>query len=178
MVTNVAYVDIMKIAKASLLPIVVGLLLVGIYLVLQAVPIFVSDSSIVNILRTISMVYTYLMIPLYILVYFWAGMMAVKKFGLDSIGAGLTSAFAYLVTGLANLAFGVLLNLIVLAQVIPGIDFRSPESVLAASILGDLEGRSGVAVTAICGVALIAIGVLLNFVIGGLGGLFVLTRKR
>jgi len=174
----VPYVDFMKIAKASLLPIVVGLLLVGIYLVLQAVPIFVSDSSTVDTLSTISMVYTYLMIPLYILVYFWAGMRAVKKFGLDAIGAGLTSAFAFLVTGLANVALGVLLNLIVLAQVIKDIDFRSPESVLAASILGDLEGRSGVAVTAICGVALIVVGALLNFVIGGLGGIKVLSRKR
>lgn len=168
----------MKTARASVLPIFMGLVLFGIYLIFQAVPILVSDASIAQILDLVSLAYTYLMIPLYVILYFWTGSRAVKKFGADAVGAGLVAAFSYLVTGLVSVALGTILNLIVLSQIIGMVDFRSPESVLAAAVLGDLTGRVGVLVSALCGVGLVAIGILINFTIGSLGGLFSIRGKR
>lgn len=163
--------EIKKTLLASLLIIGIGVLLVVISIILQVASLLITGPR-GEILSLATTIYTYLVVPLFIILYFWAGMRAVKKYKLDAVGGATVAAFSYFVTGLINLILTMLLSLLIVGKVLNVTGFRSLESVLAASLLGDLAGAVGMAASAACGIGLLVIGTLINFVIGGLGGLF------
>jgi hypothetical protein len=50
--------------------------------------------------------------------------------------------------------------------------FGTLESTLAATLLGQTAGAMGIAYTGLCGVGMLALGALVNFVVGGFGAIF------
>lgn len=169
--------EIKTVLRASLVIIGIGLFFIAIYMILQAISVLVKGEY--NwLVDMVNVGYTYLMIPIFIVLYFWAGYRAVRKYGLDAIGAGAVSAFSYLVIGIINLVLGAVLNLIAMSRVVGAVDFRPPEAVLAAAVLGEMEGLTGVAGSVACGIGLILLLVLVNFVWGAFGGLLAQNQQK
>jgi len=162
--------DIRNILGASMLPIIISVLLVIGYVVLEVVS-FVADQSLQGAISLLTSIYLYAMFPIYFVVFLWAGARSVRKYRLDAIGAGMVSAFSYFVAATFNLIVTSLIGLLVIKQYIDIPGFRSTESTLAASLIGDVAGTSGVGISFLCGAGMIFMGMLANFVIGSFGGL-------
>lgn len=164
--------DIKKVLRASLIFVAVGIILVIISMILELLSLIVTDSN-GEIVDFISMAYSFLMIPAFLAMYFVAGMRAVKKHGLDAVGAGLVASLSYVLTSIVHLLFRTLLNILVVSGLIPaGAGFGSAGAVLAAQVFGDMIGALGLSLSLFCGIGVILIGAMINFVIGGFGGLF------
>lgn len=164
--------DIKKILRASLFAIGIGILLVIISVILQILSFLLTDYSIADRIAFVTTVYAYLMFPFFLLLYFWTGMRSVNKYKLDAVGAGVVAAFSYIVTGLMHIVFNSVMNLLVVGGVFHVTVFRSTESVVVAAILGNLVGGVGVLASSICGLGLLVFGMMINFVVGAVGGLF------
>ncbi len=167
--------DIRTVLRASLVIIGAGVALVVISMILKLLPLLIKGSA-GEIITLIGSIYEFLMIPAFLALFFWAGMRAVSQFKLDAIGAGAVSAFSYILTGLVHLVLGTLLNIIVMSQVIGGATFGSAETQLASALFGDIMGAAGIGVSAFCGLGIIVFGAMINFVVGGFGGLFALRK--
>lgn len=163
--------NIRKILGASLIFVGVGLILVILSMILQLVSILVTDSA-GEIVELINIIYSFLQIPLFFALYLIAGMRAVKTHKLDVVEAGLVAAFSYLVVALINLFLSFMLNFLVVSGILPGsAGFISGEAVLTSALFGDTAGISGLGISSICGFAMIIMGAMINFVIGGIGGI-------
>lgn len=156
---------------SSLMVIGVGVVLVIVLMILGLLPLAL-DPDYAKIVRMIGSGYAFLMIPVFFALFFICGMRAVRKFKLDSVEAGAASAFSYIVIGAVHLVLGTILNIVVLSQVIEGTGFGSAETQLASAIFGELSGAAGIGISALCGLGIILIGAMINFVIGGFGGLY------
>lgn len=161
-----------RVLKGSLIFIGIGIVLVILSMILQLLALLLSEDY-GEILQLVVIGFALLQLPIFLAMYFYAGMRAVKVHGLDAVGAGLVAAVAYFVVALVNLFFDLLLNLLVISGVIPAnAGFGSAGSVIAAQVFGDIAGMVGLGASAICGFGLLLTGALINFVIGGCGGLF------
>ena len=169
--------DVKKILRASLFIIAAGAALVVISMILELLALLVTG-SLHDPLSLISRIYSFLMVPLFLALYFYAGFRTVRKYGLDAVSAGAVSAFSHIATGLIHLGLGTVLNILVLSRVISGLTFGSAEAALAAFFFGETTGAMGVGLPVICGIGMIIAGAIINFVIGGFGGLLALSRKR
>jgi hypothetical protein len=168
--------DIKKVLKGSLIFVGLGLILVILSLIFQILTLIITEEH-SDVVHIVALVYAFSIIPLFLAMFFLAGVRAVKKHGLDAVGAGLVSAFSYTVVALAHLFFDFLLNLLVVSGLIPGgAGFGSSATVLAGQVFGDVTGPLGLGAALFCGSGLIAVGALINFVVGGLGGLFAQRR--
>ncbi len=164
--------DIKNILRGSLIFTGVGIILVIMSMVLQLLSLIVTDAN-GEIVQLIVMGYSLILIPGFFVLYFFAGIRAVKVHGLDAVGAGAVAAFSYFVAGLTHVLLETLLNLLVVSGLIPGgAGFGSAGSIISAQIFGEVTGTVSVMAPAICGFGLLLIGTLINFVIGGFGGLF------
>ncbi len=164
--------DIKKVVQGSLIFAGVGIVLVIMSMVLQLLSLIVTDAN-GDIVQLIVMGYSLILIPGFFILYFFAGMRAVKVHGLDAVGAGAVAAFSYFVAGLCHVILETLLNLLVVSGLIPGgAGCGSAGSIISAQIFGEVAGMVGVLVPAVCGIGLLLVGTLINFVIGGFGGLF------
>lgn len=164
--------DIKRVLKGSLIFAGLGLVLVILTLILQLLTLIITGEY-ADYVQIIALVFAFAVIPLYLVMYFIAGIRAVKKHGLDAVGAGFVSAFSYVVAAAAHLFFDFLLNTLIVSGLIPGgAGLGSSSSILAAQVFGDITGPFGLGASLLCGFGLIAVGALINFVIGGLGGLF------
>ncbi len=169
------HVDVKKIALSSAVIIATGVVLVVLSLILQLLSLLINDSN-GSIIDTVNAVYSIVLLPVFCGLYFWAGMRAVKKYGMDSVGAGLVAAFSYFVIASVRLLLNLILTFVVVSRLVDGSGFGSTESVVAASIFGGTAGLSGVGLSAVCGIGIILFGTMVNFVVGGSGGLFALRR--
>ncbi len=167
--------DVKKILRASLLIIAIGAALVVISMILELVSLMVTEPA-AHIISLISTVYAFLLLPAFVVVYFWAGMRAVKKYSLDVVSAGMVAAFSHIIVGLVNLALGTVLNILVMSRLVGGMGFGTAEATLAAFFFGEAAGAGGIFLSEICGIGMILAGAAINFVIGGLGGLFSFKR--
>jgi hypothetical protein len=164
--------DIKRVLKGSLIFVGLGLVLVILTLILQLLTLIITGEY-SDYVQIMALVFAFAVIPLYLAMYFIAGIRAVKKHGLDAVGAGMVSAFSYAVAAVAHLFFDFLLNMLIVSGLIPGgAGLGSSSSVLAAQVFGDITGPLGLGAALFCGFGLIAVGALINFVVGGLGGLF------
>jgi hypothetical protein len=167
--------------RASLPLIGIGVVLVVISLVLQVVSLLLVGPrdittalpvlGITSIPELASTVASYLMYPAFLILYFWGGRRGVKHYRLDTMGSAVSVAFAYLVTGLLNLVLGLVLSLLVLTNILQTMRYGSVESTLAIAFFGETAGAMGVALIGLCGVGILAIGTLINFVVGGVGAI-------
>lgn len=164
--------DIKRVLRGSLIFAGLGLVLVILTLILQLLTLIITGEY-SDYVQIVALVFAFLVIPLYLVMYFIAGVRAVKKHGLDAVGAGMVAAFSYAVAAMAHLFFDFLLNMLIVSGMIPGgAGLGSSSSVLAAQVFGDITGPMGLGAALFCGFGLIALGSLINFVVGGLGGLF------
>ena len=169
--------DIKKLLFASSLIIAIGIMLIIISLILQLLSLMAGADSATTI-DLISTVYAFLLYPILFALYLWAGVRAVRKYGFDAVGAGLVSAIAYFITGIAQLVLGIILSIIVLSRFAGGAGFATPESVLAGAIFEDVMCMKGVGLSAVCGIGILLFGTVVNFVVGGFGGVLALGRTR
>lgn len=165
-------IDLKKVLKASLLISVIGIALVILSVIIRLVATIVTGPE-ADILTLASAAYSYLMIPIFFLLFFWAGIRAVKKYKLDAVGAGATSAFAFFFVGIIHLVLETLISFLFVGGVIGGGGFIPAEATLAAIVFGEsAAGGVGLGLSTVCGFGLIAGGTLINFAVGGFGGLF------
>jgi len=167
--------DVKKILRASVLIMAVGAALVVISMILELVSLLVTEPA-AHIISFISTVYAFLLIPVFVALYSWAGYRAVKKYDLDVVSAGMVAAFSHIIVGLVNLALGTVLNILVMSRLVGGMGFGTAEATLAAFFFGEAAGAGGIFLSEICGIGMILAGAAINFVIGGLGGLFSFRR--
>ncbi|MBI5227785.1 hypothetical protein HY988_04320 [Candidatus Micrarchaeota archaeon] len=156
-----------KIARCALPIIAIGILLVIIYIILQTIPNFLSASK--GTVKLVVTIYSYAMIPLLGLLYFWAGRRAVRKFNLDELGGGLSAAFAAIVIGFVQLVLEAILSFLIVGRIILATDFRPASSILASMFLGDVVGSSGIGLSALCGLGVIFFSAVVCFIIGVIG---------
>jgi hypothetical protein len=168
--------DIGKFISASYLVIGVGIVLVILSLILQLVSMMAGGET-AKTADLLSTVYAFLLYPMMFSLYLWAGIRAVQRYGFDAVGAGLVSAFSHFMIGLVQLILGVVLSVVILSKFASGAAFATPESVLAGAIFEDVMGMKGVGLSAVCGIGILLFGTVMNFVVGGMGGVFALSRR-
>jgi hypothetical protein len=162
-------IDAKKILRASLLLIAISVALVFSIVILRLLPVLVTEEA--DMLNLISDVYSGFLYIGFLALFFWGGIRATKKFNLDAIGAGVVCALSYLVAGFTHLLLDMLLGLLFASHVIAGTFVSSP-AVLAGAIFGTAaEGGAGIALSMLCGVGMISLGTLINFVVGGAGSI-------
>ena len=168
--------DYKRLLLASLLTVGVGVVLAILSLILQLLSLVITGEY-ANYVHMASTAYSLLLIPGFLALFFWAGMRAAKNFGFDPVGAGAVSAFSYFIVSLVQLVLGLVLAAVIVTRPAGGGAFGTPEMALASTLFGSFMGLSGVALSAVCGFGIIAVGCLINFVIGGFGGLFALRGQ-
>lgn len=169
--------DFQKMLFASLLTIGIGVVLVIVSLILGLLSFAITDSN-AALVDLVTTVYLLLLFPLFFVLFFWTGMRAVKNYGFDAVGAGVVAAFSYAIIDLVKILLEMLLAVVVVSRSMgSGGGFGSTEMTVTASFFGDMMGLSGVALSAVCGLGILAIGSLINFVIGGFGALFALRKQ-
>jgi hypothetical protein len=174
--------NIKNMLRASLPLIGIGIVLVVIGLVLELAALLMTGPR--DIIMTLPLLgstsiptlansaFNYLLYPLFLILFFWGGMRGVKHYRLDTVGSATAVAFSYVVVGLLNLAFGLVLSLLIINNILPALSYGSVESTLTIALLGETPGATGIALTGVCGIGLLAIGALFNFVVGGVGAIF------
>ena len=173
--------DIKNMLRASLPLIGIGVTLVMISIALQVLSlIFTGPKDIIATLPVLgdtslpelaAAAFSYLMYPLFLLLYLWGGRRGVKRYRLDTIGSATSTALSYVVTGALHIALGLMLSLLVINGIIVTGSYGSVESTLATALFGETAGAMGIAMTGLCGAGVLAIGALVNFVVGGLGAI-------
>ena len=170
-------VDVRRIMTASFLAIGIGIALSIFSLILQLLSRLISGDA-GEIIGIITAAYLLLLFPVFLGLFFWTGMRAVKLYGFDLIGAGYITAFSYFVIGLVERVLDILISILLVRGPLDAIGFGSTEMVVASSIFGDLIGLGGVALSSVCGFGMLLFGSMVNFVVGGFGALFFLSRRR
>ncbi len=161
--------DFKKIARCALPVIAIGMLLVIIYIILQTLPSFLSGPN--DLIKTIITVYSYAMLPIFFLLYFWAGIRGMRRYGLDEISCGLVAAFSAVLIGLVQLVLEAILTLLIVSRIVTVTDFRPASAVFSSVFLGNTSGVPGVGITTICGLGIIALSAIVCFLIGVLGAI-------
>ena len=168
--------DFKKLLLASVLPLGIGVVLVILAEILLTLSLIITDSN-AETIDLVSTAYSFFMIPLFLALYLWCGLRAVKRFNFDAVGAGWVTAFTYFVTGLFNLFLNVIIQAVIVSRDIAGSGVGAAESVLASSLFGGITGLSGVGLSAFCGIAIIIFGTMTNFVVGGTGALYAIKKS-
>lgn len=168
-------IDFKKMALASLLTIGIGVILVIISTILSLLSLVITDANNATI-DLISLAYSVILFPLFLALFFWTGMRAAKNYGFDAVGAGTVSCVSYFIIGLIELVLKMVLAVIVVTRPMGGVGTGSPEMALASSLFGGAIGLSGIALSAVCGIGILIVGMMVNFVIGGFGALLALRR--
>jgi hypothetical protein len=173
--------DIRNMLRASMPLIMMGIVLVLVSFALQVASLLLTGpKDIVMVLPVLgatsvpelaSTAFSYLLYPIFFVVYLWGGIRGIKRYRLDTTGSALAVALSYVVAGFLNLALGVLISLLVINDIIHTLRFGTLESTLATVVFGETAGAMGIAFTGLCGVGILAIGALMNFVVGGVGAI-------
>lgn len=170
-----------KVVVASLIVILLG---VGLTVVEAILPIIISlVLSLLNFTEVLDqyMVHIFLLVKLvfavlYFLLFFWSGIRAVKTYGLDIPMAGLVSALSAGMVAIFStvLALAMQFGLInVIVSALSGIvDSGDIETALLVGAGGVLMFGAGVLATIFFGLMGLLLNMLLNFIVGALGGLF------
>ncbi|MFH0884188.1 MAG: hypothetical protein V1861_00580 [Candidatus Micrarchaeota archaeon] len=169
--------DFKKMAVSSLLTIGIGTVLVIISMILSLLSLVITDSSTNATIDLISLIFSILLFPVFLVLFFWTGMRAAKNYGFDAVGAGTVSGVSYFIVGAIELVLKIILAVIVVSRPMGGAGLGSPEMALASSLFGGVIGLSGIALSAVCGIGILIVGVMVNFVIGGFGALFALRKS-
>jgi hypothetical protein len=163
-------VDFRKVLQSSLLIILIAIALVVSSILLRLLPILIEGPE-ADTVGAIATIYTFILFPVFLVLYFWGGMRATRRFRLDAIGAGIAGSFAFFVTGIVQFLLEMVLALLFASHVLAG-TFVSGAATMAAAVFGQTAaGGTGLALSALCGLGMIVIGTLINFAVAGLGSL-------
>jgi hypothetical protein len=124
------------------------------------------------------MVFSFLLYPVFFLLYLWSGMRAAKNYGFDIVGAGAVAAFSSFIVTFISIIINSLLGLIVLTKPIDNLAFGSFETAFSSILFSGISDFGGIGISTLCGIGIAFVGALINFVIGGIGGWLVLSRRR
>ena len=166
-----------KVVRASLGTMIIVLLLGIIGLVIQILSV-VAGASLIGYIKIINTVYSYLLIPSVIYLYFAAGARGTKKQNMDPTEAGTTSALAYIGSSTIMIIINAIIGLLIVNKILTIGLFRPPESVLATIYLGNTSGMIGVAISAFCGLGATLVGGSITFAIGALGSIYTTLSKK
>ena len=160
--------DFRKIVDASKLIIGFGIALVILSFVLSVVLTIVLSSFLKEIGVVIVILNMVIVALLFLGLYFWAGMRAVKNYGLDPIGAGVVAAFSYLMVAAVHFVIDLILRLI-LSGWIAGIGLGG-EYASEFLAIGGLIGLMNITISVLWTVLAVPLGVVINLFVGILGG--------
>ena len=166
-----------NVVQASLKTLAVIIILGILGLIIQILSV-VSGPSLISYVKTINTVYSYLLIPIYIILYFRIGATGSKKYNLDPTESGAASAFAFLVSSIILTIINAVMGSLIVSKVITIGIFRPLESVLASRYLGNIPGISGIVFSALCGFGLALIGATVAFAIGAVGSIAAQIIKK
>ncbi|MEW6722196.1 MAG: hypothetical protein AB1324_02965 [Candidatus Micrarchaeota archaeon] len=169
-------VDVKKMLISALLSVGIGLALVVLSLILQLLSLAITDEN-AQLLDTAFSLYMLILFPLFLGLYIWTGMRAVKRYQFDAVGAAWVAAIAYFITAVIEKILNAALALVIVSRPLGGGGFGSTESAVASSLLGGAVGLSGIGLSIVCGLGLVIVGTMINFVIGGCGALLVLRKQ-
>jgi|GEM_PF-5191811 len=157
--------------QASLTSTVIGVALVLLIALLMIVGHFLGPTEEGRIVGLITLAISVLLMPVYFLLYLWTGYRGKKRFGLRTREAGLSTAVAYGIAGFVYLVLSAILSIL---KVGDALRYQlSPEMVGLPPVLGD---ELWVVSTTFCALGGLAIGVILNFVIGMCGAIISESR--
>jgi len=168
--------DFKRMLVASLMTIGIGVVLVILSMILQLLSLVITQEY-GDVVDIVAIAYSLLLIPVFFAIFIVTGMRAAKNYGFDAVGAGAVSAFSFFVISFVQLVLGIILAAVIVTRPMGGSGFGTPEMALASTLFGGFVGLSGVALSAVCGVGIILLGSLINFVVGGFGALFALRGQ-
>ncbi|MCI0503837.1 hypothetical protein L0Y65_03940 [Candidatus Micrarchaeota archaeon] len=168
--------DFKKMALASFLTIGIGAVLVIVYMIIQLLSLVITDSN-NAIIDMVNIAYTILLVPVFFALFFWTGMRAAKNYQFDAVRAGAIAAASFFIIGTIELVLEMVLAAIVVTRPMGAGNIGSPALALASSFFGGAIGMSGIALSAVCGIGILLLGALINFVVGGFGALFALRKS-
>ena len=168
--------DVKKILYASFITIGIGVVLVIISLILELLTFVITDSN-SELVSLAYMIFLIILYPVFLGLFLWTGYRAAKSFSFDAVGAGGVSAFSYFVIGIVELVLQTILAAIIVTKPMGVGTFGSPQMALASSLFGGIVGMKGLALSAVCGIGILILGAMINFVLGGFGALFALRKS-
>jgi hypothetical protein len=152
--------DFKKILEASKQAMVLGIGLVAVDFMLQTASVFIIN----DMVAMASGAYSLILVPAFFLLYAWAGYTAVTRHGMDLAGGGLAAAFAYLMTSILSFILSMIGIMLMWGRI--GMSAFSPAG---NALFGSaMAGATGV-MAAMCMLGVIALGVIINFVVGAGG---------
>ncbi|MFA5412383.1 MAG: hypothetical protein WC350_03510 [Candidatus Micrarchaeia archaeon] len=151
-----------KIIEASKLPVGLGLVVILISVVIAAISLLGGD-TVKSVMALVSLVYGIASYLIFLLLFAWAGYRAVKKFGLDLVGAAAVGALSAGAVGLVALV----LNFIVLAVVLGAAAATTPESGASTAAIAGIAG----VISVVFGIFWIIGSVVVNAGVAAIGGL-------
>lgn len=163
--------DNKKILASSTIAIVIGVILVLISTVAHIVPQYISTDA-AKVANSVVSIFDYAMIIIFALLYLWTGMRAAKKYRADLLESALAAAFSHTIVGVVSLIVNVLVGILALANIVNGSGIKANESVISGLIFSGVVGAAGIGANVVCGIGLIVLGALINFMIGAVGGFF------
>ncbi len=163
------------ILSQSLIPFLVGVLLVVFSRVLALLPLFLPDFQ--SELTLLSNLFLFALFPLFFALFLYAGMRAAEQ-GCDAVEAGLVGAFSYFAVNLVKLVLSAVLSFAALGGYLGSANVLDFENVFVSALLPQYAGAEAILLNSLCGFGLGLFGALVNFAVSGLGALLVLGRKK
>jgi hypothetical protein len=169
--------DFKKILSASLMIIGIGVALVVIQGILDVLALVVPATIGPIPLRTLFVIlkigYWALSFLLFAGLYVWAGMRAVKSYGLDPISGGLVSAFSHTISCIISIVVNIVVGLVGAGGFALGMAGSGGEGAAAiGALLGGVGFMFGSAMTLVLGGVCLFGGIVLNLGLGFAGGTF------
>jgi fumarate reductase subunit D len=158
--------------QASIRAMILGILLVLIPIILIVVGYVLGSSEEGHLVGLIAEAVSVLMIPVFFVLYLWTGYNARKRYNLKARESGIASALAYGVAAFANLFLLTILSVLKVSDVV-GYQI-SPTIFGFEGIFEDIY----VLGTTVCGLGMIAIGMLVNFAVGMSGAILSENRNN
>ncbi|MDD5171988.1 MAG: hypothetical protein PHF60_03040 [Candidatus ainarchaeum sp.] len=172
--------DFKKILSASLMIIGIGVALVLIQGILDVVsvlaPANLGPVPLGLILGLVRLGYWLLTFLLFAALYTWAGMRAVKNYGLDPVSGGVISALSHAVVCVISIIVNIGVGLIGAGSVAVGMAGSGGAGAAVGALLGGVGFMVGSALTLVVGAVCLFGGIVLNFGLGFLGG--TLAQKK
>ncbi|NYZ74126.1 hypothetical protein H0O00_03210 [Candidatus Micrarchaeota archaeon] len=169
--------DFKKILSASLMIMGIGVVLVIIQGILDVVavlaPADVGPVPLGLLLTIIKTGYWLLSFLLFAGLYFWAGMRAVKSYGLDPMSGGVISALSHAVVCIISIIVNIVVGLVGAGGF--ALNMAGQGGAMGGAVgalLGGLGFMVGGAITLVIGGVCLVGGIILNFGLGFGGGTF------
>lgn len=172
--------DFKKVLSASLMIMGIGVALVLVQAILSVAAIIVPDIGGIPIKLVFSLVgiaFWAVSFLLFAGLYVWAGMRAVKSYGLDPLGGGIVSALSHLVVGVISIIVDLVVGVISAGSTVATMAGSGGATGAAAgALVGGLGLMLSSAMTIMGGAICLFGGLVLNLGLGFLGG--TLAQKK